>query len=247
MKDENYTQESDEIDILALVKKLWNYRNVILRITLLFTFIGLFVAVFTKNEYTASTIFTPVSQSSSLGGSLGGLASLAGISLGGGSSGSEISPELYPKIVNSIPFNLELLNTKINVEGVDSLVTYREYYDSIYKPGVLSTLKKYTIGLPGLVLNQFKSTSSNYIDKSNTKESVISVSEEEYLLIGQLKKQTNLQYNSKEGFVILGFAFPQAKGSAQMVKGVEELLQKYILNLKTQKSKDELVFFRKEV
>ena len=49
------------------------------------------------------------------GSSLGGLASLAGINLGGMESSSEFPPSLYPQVVNGIPFKLDLLSSNINL------------------------------------------------------------------------------------------------------------------------------------
>ena len=86
MIQENNTTSQDQedaIDIIALLKNLWTARKIILKITLAFTFLGLFVAVFSKNEFTAATTFVPLAQGTSVGGgSLGSLASLAGINIG---------------------------------------------------------------------------------------------------------------------------------------------------------------------
>ena len=67
--------QEDSIDIIALLKDFWAARKTILKITVAFTFLGLFVAVFTENEYTASTTFVPLVQGGAAGGgSLGSLA-----------------------------------------------------------------------------------------------------------------------------------------------------------------------------
>jgi hypothetical protein len=44
-------------------------------------------------------------------------------------SGGDILPELYLKIVESIPFKLELIITKLKIEGQDSKVAYKEYVE----------------------------------------------------------------------------------------------------------------------
>jgi hypothetical protein len=156
MIQENNTKSQDQedaIDIIVLLKNLWGARKNILKITVAFTFLGLFVAIFSKNEFTASTTFVPLAQGSKAGGSLGSLASLAGINIGGGVNSEEISPELYPQIVSSIPFQLELLNTPLTIEGQTAPVSYSDYYENIYSPGLLSTIKKYSIGLPGVLIS----------------------------------------------------------------------------------------------
>ena len=187
MIQENNTTSQDQedaIDIIALLKNLWGARKIILKITLAFTFLGLFVAVFSKNEFTASTTFVPLAQGSKAGGSLGSLASLAGINIGGAVNSEEISPELYPQIVSSIPFQLELLNTPLTIEGQTAPVSYSDYYENIYSPGLLSTIKKYTIGLPGVLISLVRSAPDDLEAAAGAKGSqLISISKEENELI----------------------------------------------------------------
>ena len=234
--------QEDSIDLIALLKDFWGARKTILKITVAFTFLGLFVAIFTENEYTASTTFVPLAQGSSLGaGSLGSLASLAGINLGEGVNSEEIAPELYPKIVNSIPFQLALLNMPLTIEGQAIPVSYSDYYKNIYSPGLLSNIKKYTLGLPGILIKLLKSKPDDIAIDSDTKESqIISISEDEMLLIEDLELQISLTVNAKEGFISISASFPEAKASAEMALKAQQLLQEYALQFKTQKSMEQL-------
>lgn len=234
-------QEDDSIDIVALLKQLWVARKTMLKITILFLFLGLFVAIFSKKEYTASTTFVPSNQGEGTNGKLGGLASLAGISLGGANAGSEISPELYPQIVNSIPFQLELLKTKLTIEGQEKPISYKEYYTTIYSPGVLGYLKKYTLGLPGVVLSLFRADAEE--EETVTQENqILSLSQEDNDLIKQLAEQISLTVNDKEGFVTITVTLPEARASAQLTIKAQTLLQDYVLKFKTQKSIEELTY-----
>jgi len=237
------TMEDDSIDIIAVSKELWEARKTILKITLVFTFLGLFVAIFTKNEFTASTTFVPLAQGKSTGGSLGSLASLAGISLGGGIGGEEISPELYPQIVNSIPFQLELLNTLLTIDGQAAQISYQYYYENVYNPGVLAILKKYTLGLPGVLLSSLKSGSVT-ADVNGKENEIISISQIENSLIIQLTNQLNLAVNAEEGFVSISVTLPEAHASAELTLKAQKLLQAYALRFKTQKSIEQLKYIK---
>jgi len=233
----------DSIDIIALLKDFWSARKTILKITLIFAFLGFFVAIFSKNEFTASTTFVPVNQGKSVSGSLGGLASLAGINLGGGTSGAEISPELYPQIVNSIPFQLELLNTPLTIEGQEQSISYKDYYENVYSPGLLSNIKKYTIGLPGVLLSLLKSDVKEIENNNVPQENqIIRISQEENGLIEQLESQVSLAVNAKEGFVSISVTFPEATASAELALKAQKLLQDYALKFKTQKSLEQLSY-----
>ena len=238
--------QEDSIDIIALLKDFWGARKTILKITVAFTFLGLFVAIFTENEYTASTTFVPLAQGSAAGGgSLGSLASLAGINIGGAGSSEEIAPELYPKIVNSIPFQLALLNMPLTIEGQAIPVSYSEYYKNIYSPGLLSNIKKYTLGLPGVLVSWARSTPIDTEVAAGTKENkIISISKEESALIKGLEHQISLTVNGKEGFISISATLPEAKASAEMVLKAQQLLQEYALQFKTQKSMEQLNFIK---
>ena len=233
-------QEEDSIDIIALLKQLWVARKTILKITVIFLFLGLFVAVFSKKEYTASTTFVPANQGEGTKGNLGSLASLAGINLEGVTGGAEISPELYPQIVNSIPFQLELLETKLTIDGQEEPVSYEEYYTTIYSPGVLGYLKKYTLGLPGVVPSLFRADAEQEIVSQGNQ--ILSLSQEDNDLIEQLAEQISLTVNDKEGFVTISVTLPEARASAQLTIKAQTLLQDYVLKFKTQKSIEELTY-----
>ena len=120
--------EEDEIDLVELAKTFWRGRWTVIVSLLVGGIIGVFVAIATPNEYTATTIMVPqtIGKSSSLGG-LGGLAALAGIDLSSASQGSDMSPILYPKIVSSIPFKLELMNTPIKFKEFDKPISLFDF------------------------------------------------------------------------------------------------------------------------
>ena len=51
--------KEEETDLLDLVKILWRDRRIIIKTVIIFTFLGLVVALFSKKEYAASTIMGP--------------------------------------------------------------------------------------------------------------------------------------------------------------------------------------------
>ena len=235
-------KEEDTIDVIKLVKELWLSRKTILKITVLFLLLGIFVAIFSKKEFSSSTTFVPVNNAESLKGNLGGLASLAGLNLGSTTGGAEISPKLYPQIFNSIPFQLELLNTPLTFEGQEQSVTYKEFYKNIYKPGLLKNIKKYTLGLPSLIISSFRSDNKQNEGMSLGSQ-IINISLEEYKLIDdELVNQISLTVNEKEGFVTISVTLPEAIASAQLALKAQELLQDYALKFKTQKSTEQLKY-----
>ena len=103
--------QEEEIDLLALAKKLCDGRKIILKSIIISGIFVLLVAIFTPNSYTSKTILVPQMNTDSKSSGLSGLAALAGINVGISQTSSEISPLIYPLIIKSIPFELEMMKT----------------------------------------------------------------------------------------------------------------------------------------
>lgn len=231
----------NQIQILSLLKKIWVKKRVVILITLIAFIFGFIVSVAIPNEFTAKSTFIPQSSDSSTGmGSLGGIASLAGINLGGMSSGTDIPPSLYPMIGSSVKFKKAILEAKLKVEGLQDEISYAEYFSTIHKPGVLSLLPKYTIGLPGLILGKFKNQVSR--DFESNADSLIQLSSEEIEHFKRIDKQLFIFPNKKEGIVQLSFTMPDPVLAAQMALSVENLLQNELIEFKIKNAKYQLNF-----
>lgn len=239
----NLHNAEDEIDLIALAKTGWEGRKTVIKTVLIFMAIGLFIAIFTPKEFTASTTMVPASDSKKIGGNLSGLASLAGINLGSMGGEGGISPTLYPQIVNSIPFQKELLQTPLTIDGQSKKVTYSYYYTNIYSPGLLGVLKKYTIGLPGIIIKAIKPTTAplSAVEGNNQ---LLTISNEENGLINQLSGQLSLEVNDKDGYITLAATMPEAISAAELTQHAQELLQQYIISFKVLKSSESLKFIQ---
>jgi capsular polysaccharide biosynthesis protein len=241
--------EEDEIDFIAIAKTFWKGRKKILKTTLIFMALGLFVAIFSEKEYTASTTFVPqTSEGKKIGGGLSGLAAIAGINLGsiGGNTGTGISPLIYPNLINNVSFQKELLQTSITIKGIDDSTSFERYYTEIYNPSLLGYIKKYTIGLPGLIIKTIKGNSDDVnlrrVDGAAEKSEIIAISMSEKKLFEILDGCINIDINEDDGYVYLTATMPEALPSAQLAINAQKLLEKYIINFKIQKSNEQLKF-----
>ncbi|MDE5421897.1 hypothetical protein L3073_06730 [Ancylomarina sp. DW003] len=191
-----------------------------IKTTLIFMVLGLFIALFSAKEYTASTTMVPQSAEggSKLGGSLGGLAAMAGINLGSMGGGSTIPPTLYPKIIASVPFQKEMMKTPLTIEGQREKVTFQTYYLEIAKPGLLGYIKKYTIGLPGVIIGAIKGQTITDNQKQSTNDFLLTISQDEKSLMNLLASQLSLEVNDKDGYVTISAKMPEARSAAEMVQ-----------------------------
>ncbi len=96
----------DEIDLLELWNAIWAGKWIIVGVTFLFAVAAVLYSLSLSNMYRAETVLSPASQSSSgslsrLAGQFGGLASLAGINIGGPESTKEV---IALEVMKSRPF-----------------------------------------------------------------------------------------------------------------------------------------------
>ncbi len=235
--------EEDEIDLIQLAKTLWNSRKTVIKITIIFMVLGLLVALFTPVEYSVTTVMVPqVGGKSKLGG-LSSLAAMAGVNLNV-SGGSELSPVVYPEIVQSIPFQKALLQTKLTIKGINHPVTYYDYFTKYYKTGILGNIIKYTIGLPGTIKKAIFAKKKSRANAAADTSGLIWLTKKQEQLVKQLKKTVYVNVDNKTGNVSLTAIMPQALAAAQLGQRAQQLLQQFIINYKIKKTKAQLNFIQ---
>jgi len=235
---QTHSEAEDQIDIIALISKVWAGRKFVIKSAVIASVIGVLVAILTPNTYRASSMFTPNSSGSSPSGTSGlkGLASLAGINIGSSMEGAnEISPMLYGKILESYTFKKSLLEAPLkNFEEVTSL---RDYFkqESSSSSFFLGTVKEYTIGLPSKIIGWFKSkpkeASLQSVEGMNT------ISKEEF---GYFK------VIDEDGYLEISATSKLPQLAAQLVKNGENILQNQIIAIKTKSSSELLAYLEEQ-
>ena len=131
---------SDEIDLIELLKTAWNGRKQIVIISVVFLTIGIASALLSPVIYSSSTTFINSQTESPPASGLSGVASLVGINLGT-FSGNEIPPTMYPQIGESVEFKRSLLKSSIDGEKQIKLETFLADYNQIKTPESIGNSK----------------------------------------------------------------------------------------------------------
>ena len=235
------SNSEDEIDLKDLILPLWKARKKILTTALIFAVLGGIIGFLTPATYTASSTFLPQTAQAGggLSGSLGGLASLAGINLStGAAGGGEIPPSMYATVLASEPFRKRILDAKIWVNG-DSL-SYREYLVNQPK-SVLGAILEYTIGLPGKIAGGGKEDSA-----PPSSGELKALSDDENELHKALSGKISIANDKKEGVVSLTVVEGDPMIAAQVAKVTEEVLQDWIIEHKVKNAKAQYDFIEKQ-
>ena len=238
---------SDEIDLIALLKRLWNGKRIIFYSVMAGSFLGLLIGLFTPKKFTASVSFVPqISGQNQSTGGLSGLAKLAGINLGSISESDELSPYVYPLIINSIPFKLDLMHSSLNFKEFEKPISLYKYLTET-NPSIFSLIKKYTLGLPSLILKAFnKENDSQDIDLSGSKV-IYKLTEKEKQVSLILQEIINLNINEKDSYISLSSIFDEPLVTAQLTEKAMTLLQDHITQIKISKAKDNLTFLKERM
>ena len=119
----------EEIDLILVLKELYKSKKTIIYISLLFGFIGIYIALSSPLKFNSSTVFITQNENSSATSSLSGVASLVGINLSS-ANGSEITSSMYPLVAESPKFKRLLLETIIDKK---SNLTLKSFIIDKYK------------------------------------------------------------------------------------------------------------------
>jgi uncharacterized protein involved in exopolysaccharide biosynthesis len=136
---QNTQNQSDEIDLAELWHAIWAGKFTIIIISMIFAIASVFFALSKPDIYKASAILAPASSDSGSGGlgKFGGLASMAGINLGGGGGVDKIalaieiikSRSFVENFINKHDLLVPLMATKNWDMATDTLILNNEVYD----------------------------------------------------------------------------------------------------------------------
>ena len=242
-------EQEQEIDLIALVKRLWKKKIFIIYVTGAFMFLGLLVAFFSAKEYTSGTTFVPQSGGEGVSSSMSSLASLAGINLGNMGGGETLSPTVYPQLLSNVDFIKDLMYTPIQFEEWPEKITLFDYYtnEEYNKPTFFGTIKKYTIGLPGLIIGAISSKEDSSDSKMAAGSGLNTLTEDEYSCMKILTQQVSITINDKDGYIDLSARMPEAVASAELATAAFDLLEKYITEYKIQKAQFNLDYINERL
>ena len=252
--DQNYNynnpqEEEEGIDIMALLKGLWDGRKTIIIVTAVFMVLGLVAALTMKRTYNVSTVMVPQMNSRS-NSSLSSLASLAGIDLSSmNSTGGDLSPLVYPQIVNSVPFRRELIYTPLHYQKADTAVSMYTYFKEYTKPTVMGTVVKYTIGLPGVIMKAIRGEKPDMVlpaseGEADNEPKPVLLTKDEVKLMKVVAQNVNLSVDKKEGYLTLSVVGSEPIQTAELALKAQQLLQEEVTRFRTEKAQDNLDYIQ---
>ena len=241
-------EEEEGIDIMGLVRQLWDGRKTIIIITCVFIALGFVAALTMKRTYTVQSLMVPQMNSKN-NSQLSSLAALAGVDMGMDLSAKDLSPLVYPQIVSSVPFKRELLYEPLHYAKADSAVSTYTYYTEILKPSFMSKVKKYTIGLPFTILGALQKEKPDIVlpagsGSGDDSPKPVVLTKKEVKLMEFIGKCVSLTVDKKEGTLQLTVIGSEPIQTAELALKAQNLLQTEITRFRTEKAQRDLDYIQ---
>ena len=234
--------DAQEIDLVELAKRLWGERRFLLKCGGIAVVVGLVVAFSIPKEYSTTVKLAPeTSDPSKKMGNLGGLAAMAGINLNTSSGADAISPDLYPDVVGSVPFLLELFPVQVTDEDATLSTSFYEYMDEHQKSAWWSSVLRAPFKLLGVVKDMF----SKEKEKDSNELSSFLLTQEQSDVIEDLQERISVSVDKKTLVITVSVQMQDPLISANVTQVVLNNLQNYITSYRTQKAKQDLEFTEK--
>ena len=251
--DYGYQYDEDEIDLLELAKTIWNKRLFICKIVGIGAFLGVIVALLSPKEYKSTSTLMPEYSTESQGGAssllrqYGGLLGISGGSYN--SNSNAIRVDLYPNIVQSTNFQMQLMQQPFYFSDIDTTATLFEYYTELNSAGVLGFVAEYTIGLPGKILGAIlpKKELMTSVPGASEESLVLNLSEEEFEVVETLRGKISASLDEESGIVSVTVTLPDNVAAAAVTEYTIRELTEYLTEYRTEKVLRDLTFVEEQL
>jgi len=227
---ENQSQEQGivTISLKGLWNVIWTEKWIVLGITCLGIALGGYYAFTSQEQFVSEGKILPEFESKAGGLSqFAGLASLAGVDLGRSGSADAIRPDLYPDILKSTPFFMELFQQTFETRDGKSMkfdVFVKEYLERGQEP-------------PSESLIEFKAKPSGVVVTNGLIQERIK----------GLKERITAGIDKKSGVITISSKLPDPVVAAQVTKFAMDYVTQYVTTYRTEKAKLDLDFLGERV
>lgn len=239
---ENTTQqytEEQEIDIMELVGKLWKNRKLIIKWSIVGAVIGLVVGFSLPKKYTASATLAPETQQRT-SSSVSSIASMMGVSLN--NSVDAISVDMFPDVVHSTPFIVELFDLPVTFERRDSVIstTLVDYMLEYQRKPWWSYVADAPFKALGWCINLMKPDEEEASDAGNDVLNPTNLPKKERGVVKFFSENIMVTVDKKTGKTTMSLELQDPKVVAAVMNAVVDNLKEYMSDYRTSKARQDV-------
>ena len=234
-------EEEMEIDLMEYARKLWAARKLLLKVAGIAVIVGVVIALTTPKQYTVSVTLAP-EMSKGGGGGLSNIASMLGVGgLSMGNDADALNIQLYPDIVASTPFILDLMDTPVKTideEQPDTtLVGYLKEYTSSSLMGTVMSLPFKAIGG---IMSLFQSEEE---EEGKGGVNPFHLTKEQSKTVEGLKKSIIANVDKKTGVTTVSVTMQDPMVAAILTDTVIVKLKEHITKYRISKAEDDCKYW----
>lgn len=218
-EQQNFIQE-DEIDLRELWQTIKDGKRTVFLTTAIIVFFTLIFALRTPNTYSAQAVLVPTEIDKGTLSSLGGLAAMAGVNIGG----SAMTPDVA---FQSLLDNYEFMHSFV----------LRHKIDEYYFDDNLSQRFVFALGFDGLY--QLTNSPKDWED--------IDREEEIFKLVEAIQKNFSISSDKKSGLITVAYSDYDRVFAPQMVNKFLEDASKYLVENELANIESRLRYFQEEL
>lgn len=237
-QDSSDSDAEKEIDLLELAMKLWDQKKKICIWCFIGAILGVVVAFSIPKEYTTDVKLAPeASGNSKVNGSLGAMAAMVGLGGGSQSGGDAVNPMLYPDVVSSVPFLVDLFNVPVEDIDGEKKITVREYVEEDLRSPWWSVIMRLPFKLIGLLRSSDK-------DETNSDKAIdtFQLTKPEDSVVKALRARIAASVDTKTSVITISVMMQDPLVSATLADTVVNRLQEYITDYRTNKARKDLEY-----
>lgn len=234
-------QNKDIIDLTEVYQQLKKKKKVffiVLPIVFLLSCLWIFPE---PRFYKCDVTLAPEMTGEDLGGGLASVASQFGVNVGGGGTDA-IYPTLYPDVMNSNEFIINLL--KIKIKTLDGSIS-TDYYTYMTKHQKKNWLKQPFKKIMGGIASVFIKKDTLQSKSKGTAMNAFQMSKKDYDLVQGLKQKITCNVDKKTEVITISVQDQDPLVSAIMADSVRQHLQNFIIQYRTNKARIDVQHYSK--
>ena len=248
VENNHYTsnsQEEDEmeIDLMEYARKLWYARNFLFKVAGIAAIIGIIIAFTTPRQYTVNVKLAPELGNSRRSSSLSSIASMLGV--GGMNMGGEtdaLNVTLYPDVVASTPFIIDLLDTPIQTLNEEEADTTLVEYLKTNKKTLFGTI----MSLPGQAIGAVVSLFKDKEEVDSIKViNPFHLTRAEDISVKRLRSLITANVDKKTGVTSLSVTMQDPLVAAIVTDTLLSKLKEHIINYRISKAEEDCNYYEK--
>ena len=232
---EESNKKNYEIDIIGIAKRVLVEWKLLLKFVGVAAVFGVIIALNTPKSYTTNVLLAPeVSGAGSMLDNLSDLASMVGVNFNSNNSSIDaIYPEIYPDVIASSGFIIDLFD--VNVRLKDN--TEKTYYDHIIKDEKVPFWSWPMIWITKLFDSEKKS-GAQLVDH-------FCLTKEQSSVCTLFRSRVSCIVDKKTSVISISFEDNDPVVSAIMADTILSRLQQYIIQYRTKKSRIDVSYYEK--